>query len=231
MEQHYYINNFLFTYFPHIAMAVFWFGLITRLVKTGKTIQATSTQFLSGKNMQWGSNLFHVGIIMVFFGHFTGLFTPESVYHLVMTTASKRVLAIILGGLFGWMTLIGIVILIRRRFVFPRIRFNSTPQDYFVIFLLLVEVLLGLLSISTTLTSTVENYAELGLWAQKVITFQPDAGSVIAGHSLIYKLHIITGLLIFMVFPYTKLMHMLVFPLAYLFRSGYQSVRRRVISW
>ncbi|MCF8339108.1 MAG: respiratory nitrate reductase subunit gamma, partial [Bacteroidales bacterium] len=54
-----YFNNLLFTYFPHIAMAVFWFGLITRLVKTNKTIQAQSTQFFSDRKVRLGSNLFH----------------------------------------------------------------------------------------------------------------------------------------------------------------------------
>lgn len=222
-----YINNFLFTYLPHIAMAVFWFGLITRIVKTSRTIQAKSSQFLAGDGLKWGSNLFHYGIILVFIGHFTGLFTPEKLYHLFITTATKRILAVSLGGVFGTLTFIGIIILIIRRFRNERIRLNSTPQDYFIIFLLLVEVGLGLASMATTATSSVENYAALGEWAQKIITFQPDAGAVIAGHSLIYKLHIVTGLFIFIIFPYTKLMHIMVLPIAYFFRSGYQLVRRR----
>jgi len=222
-----YINNFLFTYLPHIAMAVFWFGLITRIVKTSRTIQAKSSQFLAGDGLKWGSNLFHYGIVLVFIGHFTGLFTPEKLYHLVMTTATKRVLAVSLGAVFGTLTFIGIIILIIRRFRNERIRLNSSPQDYFIIILLLVEVGLGLASMATTATSSVENYAALGEWAQKIITFQPDAGAVIAGHSLIYKLHIVVGLFIFIIFPYTKLMHIMVLPVAYFFRSGYQLVRRR----
>jgi nitrate reductase gamma subunit len=222
-----YINNFLFTYLPHIAMAVFWFGLITRIVKTSRTIQAKSSQFLAGDGLKWGSNLFHYGIILVFIGHFTGLFTPEKLYHLFITTATKRVLAVSLGGVFGTLTFIGIIILIIRRFRNERIKLNSSPQDYFIIFLLLVEVGLGLASMVTTATSSVENYAALGEWAQKIITFQPDAGAVITGHSLIYKLHIVTGLFIFIIFPYTKLMHIMVLPIAYFFRSGYQLVRRR----
>ncbi len=222
----YFFNNFLFTYFPHISMAVFWFGLITRFVLVPQTVQANSTQFLSKRQMGWAGNLFHIGIIMVFFGHFTGLFTPESVYHIVMTTAHKRVIAVILGSLFGWMAVMGMILLIRRRFTNSRIRFNSGPMDYFIIILLFVEAGFGLFAVSTTITSTVENYAELGIWAQKVITFQPDAGNVIAGHSIVYKLHIMIGLLIFMIFPYTKLMHLLVVPVGYFFRSGYQMVRK-----
>lgn len=225
-----FINNLLFTYFPHIAMAVFWFGLITRIVKVKKTIQAQSTQFLSDRKFRLGSNLFHVGIIMVFLGHFSGLFTPEALYHVVITTETKRIIAIIMGSVFGMMTFAGMIILITRRIKDDRVRINSGFQDYFILFLLFVEVVLGLTSIFTTANASVEHYASLGIWAQKVITFQPDAGAVIAGHSLVYKAHIFIGLLIFIIFPYTKLMHMLVLPVGYFFRSGYQ-LMRKVFQW
>jgi nitrate reductase gamma subunit len=163
---------------------------------------------------------------MVFIGHFTGLFTPENLYHLVVTTATKRTLAITMGSIFGTSALVGIIILLIRRVKNQRIKINSKPQDILLIGLLLVEMGLGMIAIFITAGSSIENYAELGIWAQKVITFQPDAGAVIAGHSLIYKLHIVIGLFIVMIFPYTKLMHMLVAPAAYFFRSGYQLVRR-----
>ncbi len=221
-----YINNLLFTYFPHISMAVFWFGLITRFVKTSRTIQAQSNQFLAEDGLRWGSNFFHYGIILVFFGHFSGLLTPEKWYHLVMTTEVKRILAVSLGSVFGGMTLIGIIILIVRRFRNERIRINSSPQDYFIIFLLLFEVVLGMRSISRTIVSPVENYAALGEWAQMVVTFQPNAGAVLADLSIVYKLHIFVGMLIFIIFPYTKLMHILVVPLQYFIRTGYQLVRK-----
>lgn len=221
-----YINNLLFTYLPHIAFAVFWFGLITRFVYANKSIQAKSTQILAGKNVKWGNNLFHYGIIVVFFGHFT-LFLPEEVYHLVMTTETKRLIALVFGTTFGTITFIGMMMLLRRRVSEVRVRFTSRFHDYFILILLIAEAAIGLGSVATTASTTVVEYASLGEWAQKVITFQPDAGAVIAGHSLMYKIHIVIGLLIFMIFPYTKLMHMLVYPLGYFFRSGYQLVRKR----
>ncbi|HUX54294.1 MAG TPA: respiratory nitrate reductase subunit gamma [Williamwhitmania sp.] len=221
-----FINNLLFTYLPHIAMTLFWFGVITRIVKTSKSLQAESSQFLRKRGQRWGGNLFHYGIIMVFVGHFVGLFTPERLYHLIMTTDTKRALALTLGSIFGTAAVVGITILLIRRLKDGRLRINGKPQDILLLVLLLFEMLLGMSSIFTTATSSVENYAALGIWAQKIVTFQPDAGAVIAGHSIIYKLHIVTGLLIFMIFPYTKLMHMFVVPIAYFFRSSYQMVRR-----
>lgn len=222
----YYINNFLFTYLPHIAFAVLLFGLFTRLIFVNKTIQAESTQLLSDKQIKLGSNLFHVGIIMVFLGHLT-LFLPEKLYHLVMTTETKRVIALILGSFFGTMAIVGMLILVTRRFFSPRIKYHSNFADYFILILLLAEASLGMSSIMATATTSIEQYAALGRWAQAIITFQSNAGDLLANHHIQYKIHIVIGLLTFIIFPYTKLMHMLVYPFAYFFRSGYQLVRRR----
>ncbi len=219
-----YINNFLFTYFPYIALTIFFFGFITRLVKLNKTVQAESTQFIADNKIKLGSNLFHVGIIFVFFGHLT-LFIPESLYHLVMTTETKRLIAISMGSIFGTMAVIGMAILVIRRFSSPRIKFNSSFMDYFIIILLLAEAIIGLTAAAKTATEPIGMYAALSEWAQAVVTFQPNAGLILANHPLQYKLHIVLGFFIFMIFPYTKLMHMLVFPYVYLFRSGYQLVR------
>ncbi len=221
-----YINNILFTYLPHIALAIFLFGLITRLIMINKTVHAESTQFIADKKVKLGSNLFHLGIIFVFFGHLT-LFVPEWLYHIVMTTETKRMIALSMGSFFGIMALVGMSILVIRRFNAPRIKANSSFQDYFIIILLLVEVILGLTAVAGTATGPIEKYAALSEWAQAVVTFQPDAGAILINHSIQYKLHIVTGLFIFMIFPYTKLMHMLVLPYVYLFRSGYQLVRKR----
>ena len=221
-----YINNLLFTYFPHIALAIFFFGLVTRLILINRTVQAESSQFLADKKVKLGSNLFHVGIIFVFFGHLT-LFIPEWLYHMVMTTETKRIIALSMGSLFGIMAFVGMSILIIRRFTSPRIKANSSIQDYFIIILLLIEVIVGLTAVAGTATAPIEKYAALSEWAQAVVTFQPDAGVILASHPIQFKIHIVIGLFIFMIFPYTKLMHMLVYPFVYVFRSGYQLVRKR----
>lgn len=221
-----YINNFLFTYLPHIALAIFIFGLITRLILFNKTVQAESTQLLADKKIRLASNMFHIGILFVFFGHLT-LFIPEWLYHMVMTTETKRIIALSMGSFFGIIAIIGMAFLIIRRFNDPRIKANSSIQDYFIIILLLVEALIGLTAVAGTATAPIEKYAALSEWAQAVVTFQPDAGAILASHAIQYKIHIVLGLFIFMIFPYTKLMHILVLPYVYIFRSGYQLVRRR----
>jgi len=220
-----YINNLLFTYLPHIAFAVFWFGLITRIIYANKSIQARSTQLLADKRIRPGSNLFHVGILAVLLGHFT-LFIPERIYHLIMTTETKRLIALCMGSFFGILAIVGMTLLVYRRLSVKTVKSTSNFHDYFILILLLAEAALGMISVGTTASGTVEQYAALGIWAQKVITFQPDAGAVIASHSIIYKIHIVIGLVVIMIFPYTKLMHMLVMPLVYFFRSGFLLIRK-----
>lgn len=220
-----YFNNFLFTYLPHIAFAVFWFGLVSRLVFANKGIQAKSTQFISDKIVFWGSNFFHIGIIAVFLGHFT-LLIPEDLYHLLMSTETKRIVALVAGSFFGMMTFVGMALLLYRRSKIERLKVQSNFADYAILALLIIEATFGLTAIYITANSSLQDYAALAIWAQNIVSFQPDAGAVLAGHSIMYKIHIVIGLIIIMIFPYTKLMHMLVFPLAYLYRKGFQLVRK-----
>lgn len=221
-------DNSLFNYLPHIAIGLLIFGVITRFVKASKTIQATSTQLLSNDKMfNWSIMLFHYGIVFVLLGHIFGLFTPRWLYELVMTPDTKRMLAISMGSFFGICAFIGIVTLTIRRFTNERIHDNSSVHDIFISLLISVQIFLGVWSTAITAVSPPEQYFMLDTWAKGVVTFQPDAASVMAQMSLIHKLHILGGLFIFILFPYSKLMHFLVTPIQYLWRRAEQLVWMR----
>ncbi len=212
-----YIHEFLFVYLPYIAGAVFLVGGIYRIARDGKSVQAFSTQFLSNDGLlKWGSNLFHFGIIMVFFGHIFGLLAPEWSYSWLMTNEQKRFLAIIMGGTFGLITLLGITLLAIRRFTNPKVKSNSRPGDYIFVVLLLVQIVLGLMGTGETIKSDLEHYMNLDRWAQGLFLFLPDSWQYITAASLVHKLHIILGILIVLVFPFTKFMHMVAVPVRYL---------------
>lgn len=216
-----YLNNLLLGYFPYIALAVFTAGVLYHLWISNKTIQATSSQFLrGGKDMFWGSTLFHYAILLVLAGHIFGLLTPEWLYSLVMTTETKRLLAIIMGTISGGVALVGITLLVLRRIGDARIRAISSFQDYFVAILLLVQIVLGLLCTYITANAPVEHYLALDYWAQGLVWFEPDAWKYIADIHILYVLHIVNGFLIFILFPYTKLMHMLMVPVRYFFKPN-----------
>lgn len=225
-----YVNEFLFGIYPYIALAVFLLGSLVRFDREQYTWKSDSSQLLRRGQLRLGSNLFHVGILLLFFGHLFGLLTPKEVYYaLGLSTAAKQMAAIAAGGLFGAMVLAGLLLLIHRRLAEPRIRATSTPMDIVVLFWILVTLLLGLASIFVSLRHPDGSVMVLlANWAQYIVTFRGGAADFVAGVHWIYKLHLFFGMTLFVLFPFSRLVHVWsgFAALAYLTRA-YQVVRRR----
>lgn len=225
--QHYW-TSLLFNYLPHIAVMLLIFGVVARFVFRNKTIHAKSSQLLQDdKALRISLNLFHYGILFVLLGHFLGLFTPRWMYEWFMSVETKRILAITMGSFFGLCAFIGIFSLFLRRLNHQRIRVVSAWGDFAIEIILCIQIFLGLSSTAMTATSPVETYLLFDVWAQSVITFQPQAGMIILEMPWIYKVHIVCGCLIFIILPYSKLMHFFIAPLQYFWRKSYQLVWRR----
>jgi nitrate reductase gamma subunit len=223
------LHLFAFGIYPYIAIAVMFIGTWIRYDREQYTWKASSSQLLEKKWLTIGSIPFHIGIIGIFFGHFVGLLTPLAVWHFLGVTAqAKQLLAIIAGGLFGALCLFGLVVLTLRRLLHPRIRATSNTMDIVVLLLLLAQLLLGLGSIFISV-GHLDGAVMLQLmhWAQSVFLLQGFSGAEnIANVSWVFKAHIFLGMTIFLVFPFTRLVHMLSVPVKYLGRN-YQVVRRR----
>jgi nitrate reductase gamma subunit len=223
-----YINQFFFGIYPYIAITVFFLGSLFRYDRDQYTWKASSSQLLSKKDMRLGSNLFHIGIIALFFGHLMGLLTPHWAYHFMMSAGTKQLIAMTAGGIFGLICLVGMILLIRRRMLDARIKATSQATDLPILLILFVQLVLGLLTIPFS-AQHMDGSSMLALasWAQHVVTFQGDAASFVAGEAFIFKAHLVLGLTIFLVFPFTRLVHIWSVPIQYLTRSGYQIVRKR----
>jgi nitrate reductase gamma subunit len=203
------LNNFLFGLYPYIALAVFLVGSLARFDTEQYTWKADSSQFLSKRQLRLASNLFHLGILGILGGHFVGLLTPMPVWHaLGVTPAAKQMLAIVAGGIFGVMCLVGLLMLIVRRFAVPRIRATTRTMDWVVLWLLLAQLALGLASIPVSAGHLDGGeMVKLMTWAQHIVTFQGDAASYVADAAPVFKLHLVLGLTIFLVFPFSRLVH------------------------
>ena len=224
-------NFLLFGAYPYIAIAVLIIGSWARYDNEQYTWKAGSTQVLSDKGMRIASNLFHVGVIFIIFGHFIGLLLPESIYHYVISTPNKQLMAMVSGGFFGILAFIGLTMLIRRRFTDDRVMANGSRADQMVLLMLYAQLILGLISIVISadhLDGSV--MVLLATWAQSIVTFQPAAAAeAVASVHIIYKLHILLGMTLFVVFPFTRLVHIIsgfAAPVKYLLRS-YQIVRSK----
>ena len=223
-----YINQFFFGIYPYIAITVFFLGSLLRYDRDQYTWKASSSQLLSKKDMRIGSNLFHIGIIMLFFGHLFGLLTPHWAYEFAISAGTKQMLAMTAGGIFGITCLIGMILLIRRRMLDARIRATSQPTDLPILLILFVQLVIGLFTIPFSAQHMDgSSMMALASWAQHLVTFQGDAASFVAGEAFIFKIHLVLGLTIFLIFPFTRLVHVWSVPIQYLTRSGYQIVRKR----
>ncbi|MCW8950432.1 MAG: respiratory nitrate reductase subunit gamma, partial [Sedimenticola sp.] len=196
------------------------------------TWKADSSQLLSNKNMRIASNLFHVGILAVFFGHLVGMLTPHSWFLAVgISDTVHQYIAIYAGLIFGSLCLIGSIMLLLRRLNEPRVRAVSRKRDTFIIGWLLATVALGL---STTVVSfehaahgDASTMIALTEWVKSVATLSVNA-NLIQNVDFIFKLHMFFGMTVFLLFPFTRLVHVWSVPLSYLGRA-YQIVRVRKI--
>ncbi len=222
------LNEFLFGIYPYIVLGVFVVGCIARYDSNPYSWKAGSSQLLSNKGMKLGSNLFHVGVICLFMGHFVGLLTPEPVYHLVMSAGTKQVLAMVAGGIFGIVCLVGISILLHRRLTDPRIKATTTKNDLAILIILAVQLVLGLLTIPYS-AQHLDGSSMIALanWAQHVVTFRGGAASFVLHEAWVFKVHLFLGMSLFLLTPFTRLVHVISAPVWYVFRTGYQIVRGR----
>ncbi len=226
------MNQFLFGTFPYIALTILLIGSIARYERDPYTWKSSSSQLLDRRMLMVGSILFHAGVLIVFFGHLFGLLLPVEFYDaLGVRHEWKQVLAAVGGGIAGAMALIGAIVLIVRRLQNPRVRASSTFADTAIIIILALQLMLGLLTVPVSL-SNLDGHEMVRLmnWANGIFTFDGAAASYLEGVPAIFKVHIVLGLIIFILFPFTRLVHILsglAAPVRYLLRTGYQIVRTR----
>lgn len=223
------MHGFIFGIYPYIALSVLLIGSVARYERDPFTWKTSSSQLLRRKQLILGSVLFHVGVLTIFFGHLVGLLTPLALVEaLGISHEVKQIAAVVVGGVAGVMALVGGIILIYRRLADPRIRASSSSMDIIILSLVLLQLCLGLLTITVSLQNLDGGeMVKFMLWAQAIFTFDARAASYVADAPLLFELHIVTGLTIFVLFPFSRLVHMLSVPLRYLWRPGFQIVRSR----
>jgi nitrate reductase gamma subunit len=224
------LHDFLFGVYPYLAGTVFLVGSLIRFEREPYTWRADSSQFLSNRGMLVASNLFHVGVIAIFFGHLIGLLTPHSWFlALGVSDLMHQYAAIAAGAVFGSLCLAGGAILWLRRLVNRRVRAVQRRMDFFILSWLLATLLLGLSTIPVSMAHAAKGDASvmvaLADWAQSVVRFQADP-ALLANVDTIFKVHLFFGMTIFLLFPFSRLVHIWSAPLPYLLRA-WQIVRRK----
>jgi nitrate reductase gamma subunit len=224
-----FLHSAVFGIYPYIALSVLAVGSVIRYDREPYSWRAGSSQLLRRKQLILGSVLFHIGVLVIFFGHLVGLLTPIALFDaLGISHSAKQLLAIVAGGVAGVIALIGASLLLHRRLFDARIRSTTSFADMAILLLLYAQLLLGLATIAVSMNHLDgHEMVTFMSWAQGIFTFQADASQHIAHAHWLFKMHIFLGLTIFLVFPFTRLVHMFSAPFRYVFRTGYQVVRRK----
>lgn len=223
-----FFNYFSFQILPYIALATIILGSILRFDRDPYSWRTKSSQLLRRKQLIIGSVLFHGGILIVLLGHLVGLFTPIRLIEILGIPFSlKQIIAIVVGGVAGTAAWIGLTILIHRRLFDERIRKTSSFADIGIVVLLWIQLTLGMATIPFSLHHLDGSVMKLFMqWAQHIVTFRGDAWEYIKDVHPVYKAHINLGFLIFILFPFTRLVHMFSAPVGFVARP-YQIVRKR----
>ncbi len=221
------LSMLLFVALPYAALAVAIIGSVIRWRKAEFTISSLSSQLLESKKLFWGSIPFHWGIVLILTGHLFVLFLPSTVKW--WNGAPLRLYAIEATGVaLGLWTLFGILVLIARRMSNAKVRVVTTPMDVFVLLVLVVQIVTGLwVAIglrfgSAWATGVVVPY----IWSLLTLHPNPD---LVAPFPLVLQIHIIAFSVFLLVFPFTRLVHFITFPLQYIPRPWQRVVRMREV--
>ena len=203
-----YLDTFIFGIYPYICLTVFFVGSLIRFDRDQYTWKSDSSQLLRKKQLRIGSIFFHVGVLFLFFGHFFGMLTPHFLYEPFITAGQKQVMAMATGGIAGTFGFIGLTILLHRRLTDDRIRATSKASDILIAVILWFQLLLGLATIPLSgphLDGSM--MMKLAGWAQDIVTFNSGAVALLSGVDWVFKLHMFLGMTIFLIFPFTRLVH------------------------
>jgi len=222
-----YVNTLLFGIYPYVCLAILLIGSLIRFDREPYTWKSDSSQMLRKGQLRLGSNLFHYGVIVVILGHFVGFLAPHWAVDWALDPVAHQLLAMVVGGIAGLVAIVGLSILLHRRLADPRIRLNSRKWDIVVVLMLWMQLALGLLTVPLSafhmdgvLFETLTSYVKA------IVTLDGGAAALMTDVPLTYKLHILLGFTLFLVSPFTRMIHIWsgVGALAYLVRP-YQIVR------
>ncbi len=202
------LHGFLFQVYPYVCFTIFIVGSLVRFDQNQYSWKSDSSQMLRAGLLRWGSNLFHLGVLFLFFGHLVGLLTPHALYGMFISVATKQLLAVTAGGIAGAACFVGLCMLLYRRLFDPRIRYTSHPTDIAVLLVLWVQLVVGLITLPYSLQHADGSVMLiLADWAQRILTLRPVDATALAVLPWPYLFHIVFGMTIFLLFPFSRLVH------------------------
>lgn len=215
-------NILLFVVLPYAALAIFLVGSIYRYMNKGFTVSSISSQFLEGKKLFWGSQPFHWGLFVLFFGHLIAFLFPRAI--IAWNGQPVRLLILEIAAFsFGLCALLGLILLVNRRLTSRRVQMVTSKMDVVVFLVLLTQIISGLLVAYHSRWGSSWFAAFLSPYLRSIFVFDPQIDAISSVNSLALKVHVISAFALIGLIPFTRFIHFLVYPVDYLWRS-YQQV-------
>ena len=212
-----YLNLFWFAVLPYLALMVFFLITIQRYTRREFSYSSLSSQFLENKYHFWGMVPFHYGILIILLGHVIGFLIPKQL--LLWNSHPMRLYVLevsaFIGGVF---TLVGLVNIVLRRLTNTSAYMVTTVADWIVLAFLVFQVITGLYTAIFHSWGSYWFAASLSPYLWSVVYLSPDI-SYVTALPIMVKLHIIGAFAIIFLFPFTRLVHILVVPNPYLWRK------------
>ncbi|MCK5313667.1 MAG: respiratory nitrate reductase subunit gamma [Anaerolineales bacterium] len=209
-------NTLLFLVFPYVTIILAIIVTTYRAIYRPFTISSLSSQMLERRMLYWGSLSFHWGIVFVLIGHLLAIFFPKGLV-LWNSVPLRLYLLEFTGVVLALWSLVGLLILLWRRFIERRIRVVTTPMDIVVLLLVLLSIVTGIVVAtfyrfgSTWFTGVFTPY----VWS--ILTLRPRP-ELVAPLPWMVQLHVLNLFILLAVFPFSRLVHIITYPLGYLFR-------------
>jgi nitrate reductase gamma subunit len=216
---------------PYVVMAVLIGGTVWRYRFDQFGWTTRSSQLYESRLLRLGSPLFHFGILVVIVGHVIGLVIPKSLTDRVgLSQEAYHVQALLLGGLAGFCTLVGVSILIYRRRTTGPVFMATTRNDKTMYVVLVAAIVAGLTTTLLGVTGGEEHNYRLTVspWFRSLFILRPDIDAM-SEAGLAFHVHVLIGMLLFATVPFTRLVHAFSAPVGYLFRP-YIVYRRRDVA-
>jgi nitrate reductase gamma subunit len=215
------INSLMFMVLPYAAFTIFIAGSVYRYTKKGFKVSSLSSQFIEGKQLFWGSQPFHWGILILFCGHLIAFLFPSAVT-MWNGVPVRRLILEISSFAFGLSALFGLIVLIKRRLTNKSLLVVTNKMDMVVYTVLLIQIVSGL-GVAFFVRWGSEWFASvLTPYLRSIFSFNPDI-TALAEMPWWIQLHVISAFLIIGIIPFTRFMHFLVAPVDYAWRK-YQIV-------
>ncbi len=211
----------LFIAFPYVAVIIAVGMSLFRYFTDRYSYSSQSSEFLEGRTLFWGSVPWHYAILVILLAHVVALIIPSLWADFI--NAPIRLYALEVTGLALALTaFLALVTLVARRIRYSKVRMVTSPMDWVLLALLIAQIGLGFWTAIAFRWGADWYVATAVPWIWSLFKLNPDISTVTA-MPLVVKLHFLGGFLIIAIFPFTRLVHMVTVPIAYLWRP-YQLV-------